>query len=252
MEIVTDSVAQARPPLFVSFSGGGIYFFWQLGAVKYLREHYQITRVPMAGASSGSIVACLSACGVCPLKTVEAAYALSLEYDIWNRKLGLIGIWGGLIRKWLDSLLPDNAHEIVSGRLHVVIAKAPTLELFEVSHFESKADLIEAVMASAHVPFVLDGKPFIKFRNRLCWDGSFPDFVYFDNSEYLKRNGSTLIVDYSMDEELDWHRGDFLKLRSYDETLELIDKGYNYVKRLHESGAICGKFDTTHVRTVKS
>ena len=103
-------------------------------------------------------------------------------------------------------------------------------------------------MASSHVPFVLDGKPFIKFRDQLCWDGSFPDFVYFENSEYLKRGDSTFIVDYSMDEELDWVRGDFLKLRSYDETLELIEKGYSYVKRKHEDGIIHSRFETEAFR----
>jgi predicted acylesterase/phospholipase RssA len=128
----TRTFDHAGHPLFISFAGGGIYFFWQLGAVKFLVEQYDLTRVPMAGASSGSIVACLAACGVDPQLIVDEAYQLSIENDIWNRKFGLIGIWGGLIRSWLDQLLPDNAHKLVSGRLHVVIAKAPTLELFEV------------------------------------------------------------------------------------------------------------------------
>lgn len=114
--------------------------------------------------------------------------------------------------------------------------------------FESKADLIEAVMASSHVPFFLDGKPFMRFRDRLCWDGSFPDFVYFENSQFLKRGDTTLIVDYSMDEELEWTRGDFLKLRSYEETIGLIDKGYDYVKRMHERGVVARKFDTRPYR----
>jgi predicted acylesterase/phospholipase RssA len=100
--------------------------------VKYLVEQYDLTQVPMAGASSGSLVACLAACGVDPGLIVDEAYQLSIENDIWNRKFGLIGIWGGLIRGWLDKLLPDNAHKLVSGRLHVIIAKAPTLQLFEV------------------------------------------------------------------------------------------------------------------------
>eukprot|EP00892_Ulva_mutabilis_P003701 jgi/Ulvmu1/1702/UM116_0015.1 len=233
--------------LFVSFAGGGIYFFWQLGAVKFLQEKYDLTKVPMAGASSGSLVACLSACGVDPDLIVEEAYQLSIQNDIWNRKFGLLGIWGGLIRNWLDKLLPDNAHELVSHRLHVIIAKAPTLNLFEINQFDSKEDLIEAVMASAHVPFFLDGRPFLKYRGELCWDGSFPDFFYFENSELLQRDGRSLIVDYSMDEELEWTRGDFLKLRDYDEILGLIDKGYKYMLRQHEQGLVEIKFDTKQV-----
>lgn len=104
----------------------------QLGAVKYLTSRYDLTRVPMAGASSGSLVACLSACGVDPQRIVDEAYQLSIDNDIWNRRLGVIGIWGGLIRAWLDALLPEDAHELCSGRVHVIIAKAPTLGLFEV------------------------------------------------------------------------------------------------------------------------
>jgi predicted acylesterase/phospholipase RssA len=91
-----------------------------------------MTKLPMAGASSGSLVAVLSACGVDPQLMVDGAYQLAVDNDIWNRKLGLLGIWGGLIRNWLDELLPDNAHELVAGRVHVIIAKAPTLALFEV------------------------------------------------------------------------------------------------------------------------
>lgn len=147
----------AEHPLFVSFAGGGIYFFWQLGAVKYLQTKYDLTQVPMAGASSGSLVACLSACGIDPQLIVDEAYQLSLENDIWNRKFGLLGIWGNLIRDWLDKLLPDDAHELVSGRLHVIIAKAPTLELFEV-RFCSHASLspmmclsgVDSVHSQAH------------------------------------------------------------------------------------------------------
>lgn len=119
--------------------------------------------------------------------------------------------------------------------------------LVQVSQFDSKEDLIEAVMASAHVPLFLDGRPFMKYREQLCWDGSFPDFFYFENSEYLKRGDKTLVVDYAFDKELNWQRGDFLKLRPYDEILELIAKGYRYMERQHEAGIVAERFLTDHV-----
>lgn len=86
----------------------------------------------MAGASSGALVACLAACNVDPELVFEEAYKLAIDNDVWNRKFGLLGIWGGLIREWLDRLLPDNAHELCSHRLHVIIGTAPTLDQFEV------------------------------------------------------------------------------------------------------------------------
>lgn len=111
------------------------------------------------------------------------------------------------------------------------------------NHFESKADLIEAVMASAHVPFVLDGRPFLRFRQRLCWDGSFPDFIYFKNSDYIMRDGRALVVDYALDEELEWTRGDFLRLRPYEEILELIEAGFRFMQRQHEDGSVRERFE---------
>lgn len=38
-----------------------------------------VLQVPMAGASSGSLVACLSACGIDPDLIMEEAYQLSIQ-----------------------------------------------------------------------------------------------------------------------------------------------------------------------------
>jgi hypothetical protein len=45
-----------------------------------------------------------------------------------------------------------------------------------ISDFQSKKDLINACMASSHVPFFLDFKLTRSCRGRQCVDGSFPDF----------------------------------------------------------------------------
>lgn len=52
--------------------------------------------------------------------------------------------------------------------------------------FASKEDLLDACMASAHVPMVLDGRPFTSVRGRLYLDGSLQDFIVWDNSPLLK------------------------------------------------------------------
>lgn len=36
-------------------------------------------------------------------------HRLAVKADLWNKRLGLLGIWGGLIRQWLDEILPDDA-----------------------------------------------------------------------------------------------------------------------------------------------
>jgi hypothetical protein len=45
-----------------------------------------------------------------------------------------------------------------------------------INDFKDKKDLINACMASAHVPFFLDFKLARNCRGRQCVDGSFPDF----------------------------------------------------------------------------
>lgn len=70
-------------------------------------------------------------------------------------------------RRWLDALLPEDAHVQCSGRVTVVITHVPSLGLRGISQFESKADLIEALMASVHVPFVIDWRPLASYRGEL-------------------------------------------------------------------------------------
>jgi hypothetical protein len=117
----------------------------------------------------------------------------------------------------------------------------------QVNRFDSKEDLIEAVMASAHIPFFLDGRPFLQYKERPCWDGSFPDFFFSQNSEFLERDSSTLIVDYTMDPELEWTRGDFIKLRKYTEIQEMMAKGEQYMKLQIDSGVVGARFDIDDV-----
>lgn len=62
-------------------------------------------QVPMVGASGGGLAAVLAACEVAPEDVLESAYALSLEHNIWDRPLGLVGTWGELIQQWLHDLL---------------------------------------------------------------------------------------------------------------------------------------------------
>ncbi len=56
-------------------------------------------KVQMVGASAGSLLSVLAACGVPADRVIERAYQLSVEHNIWERPLGLVGIWGSLIEQ---------------------------------------------------------------------------------------------------------------------------------------------------------
>ena len=69
-------------------------------------------------------------------------------------------MWGPLIQRWLDELLPADADRVCSGRVGLFTLALWPLKpqrLF-VAEYESKADLIDTAMASVHIPYFLDGR----------------------------------------------------------------------------------------------
>lgn len=116
------------------------------GVMKYLMEQFDLSKVQLRGASAGGLAVTLAACGVNQDKAVRAAYRLSMENNIWERPGGLVGIWGGLVRQWLDELLPEDAAERCNGRVKLVVTELPSLQLKYLSEFTSREDLINANM----------------------------------------------------------------------------------------------------------
>jgi len=98
------------------FGGGGIYFYWQIGVVSYLRQqNYNLqSTLCFAGASSGALAATLTATNVDASEATTLALDLAERAGVWKRG-SLQGIWGDLIYEWLDQLLPSNALEYVSN-----------------------------------------------------------------------------------------------------------------------------------------
>ncbi|KAL6758103.1 acyl transferase/acyl hydrolase/lysophospholipase [Haematococcus lacustris] len=229
----------SKQKLAVSWAGAGVFFFWQLGAMKFLAQRYDLTKVPMAGASGGSLAAVLAACGVDADSVIEKAYQMSVKHRVWERPLALLGTWSKFIEQWLDELLPDNAHEVCRGRITVVVTTLPDWVQVGISDFKDKKDLINACMASSHVPFFLDLKLSRPCRGRLCVDGSFPDFFTGLNSELLtvREGGPAVVFDYFDDRALPRKgRMDMLEVKSYDEIRKMYQLGYEYAAKLHADG----------------
>ncbi len=100
-----------------------------LGVVKYISTRYDVTKCTLLGASAGGLISVLAACEVDLDTAVERAYQLSLEAGLWDRPLGVLGVWGALIRRWLDDLLPDDAHvRCGNGRVKLVATELPRLQ----------------------------------------------------------------------------------------------------------------------------
>ncbi len=100
------------------FPGGGIFFYWQAGCVTYLREkNYNIlddgNTVKFTGASAGALCATLATTNVDFEQATELALSKAEDAGVWERPLGLMGIWGDMIETWLDELIPDDPMQMV-------------------------------------------------------------------------------------------------------------------------------------------
>lgn len=61
---------------------------------------------------------------------------------------------GPLLREFLHTYLPEDAHEQCSGKTHVAVTRLlPYWRTQMVSHFESRDDLISALLTSCHIPW---------------------------------------------------------------------------------------------------
>lgn len=153
----------------------GMYFWWQFGMVLELKKLYNLENVKWAGASSGSILCAVATSEVDPVKAHDLAFDLSTAMGCFTSPRGLMGVWGGLVETWLNELLPSDAH-IRAKDVTILITKMRgliTMEAEAVRDFESKADLIETILSSAHIPWFMDGNFFHQHRGGRAIDGGF-------------------------------------------------------------------------------
>ncbi|EKX38521.1 hypothetical protein GUITHDRAFT_144126 [Guillardia theta CCMP2712] len=226
-------------PLIV-FPGGGIYFWWQAGVVQGLQKRINVDSFDFTGASAGSLSAVFAACGVDMMQAFHLAQKLAEEKNVWTRKEGLAGIWGDMIYQWLDELLPENAAEICTDRVDMVAVSVTSVRLSflplkrkSITRFKTKKDLIEACMASVHVPMFLDGKMSRSLDGDICVDGSIT-FVLRNKPWHFKPQDRkpSLMIHHQDDKELMARKWNFLETISLDQFEEMFEMGQKYAEEM--------------------
>mmetsp|Transcript_40487 Transcript_40487/g.86387 ORF Transcript_40487/g.86387 Transcript_40487/m.86387 type:complete len:343 (+) Transcript_40487:111-1139(+) len=207
-----DSVCAARscpstqplpPRIEILFPGGGMFFWWQLGAAAALEELYDLSCVRASGASAGALIAVLLHCRVDPLRAHNLAFGLAERNDVFRKPIGLCGKWGRLLREWLDELLPADAAEHCSGRVSIAVTHlTPWPRLSHVDHFGSRTELIHTLLASTHIPLFMNGKFATSCNGCLSIDGSFLQVVGLLSNEQLLSCGDTpVLISHQLDED---------------------------------------------------
>ena len=182
----------ARPDGF-GFSAAGMIFPYHCGAWEVLSELGLLTPdTPVAGASAGALVAAMHACGMSPSEGKRVLTAVLRDC----RENGVLGRVGGVLERALRAELPADAHELCSRNNLFVSVSSPrfvkaeerrngetgfngtpvTLENALVSSFESRDDLIGALLSSCHIP-VYCGWPARSYRDKWCVDGGWTNLA---------------------------------------------------------------------------
>ena len=175
-----DGISIARRSIGFTFSGGGFLLPYHLACIRALKEISLIGNEghcqQVGGASAGSLAAAVVACSL-DLNVVDRAVD---EMTDECRKNGTWGKLGGCLREKLEELLPEDAHLRCNGRLHVAVTKVKpwgALRSKRVTHYESRDDLIAALLASCHLPILSTGSLTTSFRGRRVVDGGFTDVM---------------------------------------------------------------------------
>lgn len=77
-----------------------------------------------------------------------------MELSVSQLKASFLGLAAGgrmmrLLKDILNQLLPPNAHELVSGKLHIILTRLHDWRSVTVSEFASKEELIQVGAATA-------------------------------------------------------------------------------------------------------
>lgn len=91
------------------------------------------------------------------LDKLKASFCKDLKPSFWALYLGR-GVMN-VIKNILNQHLPLNAHELVSGRLHIIVTRVRDCRSMVVSEFASREELIQVRAATATLRGQLQSQP---------------------------------------------------------------------------------------------
>nr|XP_046252067.1 1-acylglycerol-3-phosphate O-acyltransferase Pnpla3 [Scatophagus argus] len=143
-------------PPSISFSGSGFMATYQLGVAQcFLTYAPWILRTApcVLGASAGSLVAAAVVCEISLISIRDEMLHFAKQMKAFT-----LGPFNPSINvfHWLEVVLnkyvPCNAHQLATGRLAVAMTRITDSKLIIMSDFQSKEDVVQALLCSCFVP----------------------------------------------------------------------------------------------------
>ncbi|XP_076066510.1 brummer isoform X3 [Oratosquilla oratoria] len=137
-----------------SFAGCGFLGIYHVGVAACLKKYAPNLLVnKISGASAGALAAVCLLCD-CPLGTITSS-VLKTATEARRTTLGPFSPTFNvekLLREGLLSVLPDDAHERVSGKVFISVTRVSDGKNVLISHFDTREELIQTLLSSAFVP----------------------------------------------------------------------------------------------------
>ncbi|XP_059969258.1 1-acylglycerol-3-phosphate O-acyltransferase PNPLA3 [Mesoplodon densirostris] len=170
----------------LSFAGCGFLGAYHIGVTSCLSERapYLLHNARrFFGASSGALHCAFFLSGV-PLEQTLQAF-VDLVRSARSRNIGVLHPSFSLSRHVRDGLqryLPDNVHQLLSGKMVISLTRVADGENVLVSDFRSKDEVVDALFCSAFVPLISGLIP-PSFRGVRYVDGGVSDIIPFSDTK---------------------------------------------------------------------
>uniref|UniRef100_A0A8C6C8I6 Acylglycerol transacylase n=1 Tax=Monodon monoceros TaxID=40151 RepID=A0A8C6C8I6_MONMO len=162
----------------LSFAGCGFLGIYHIGVTRCLNErapHLLRDARRFFGASAGALHCAFLLSG----QTLQAL--VDLVRSARSRNIGVLHPTFSLnkhVRDGLQRHLPDNVHQLISGKIVISLTRVADGENVLVSDFRSKDEVVDALSCSSFVPFVSGLIP-PSFRGVRYVDGAVSDIIPF-------------------------------------------------------------------------
>ncbi|XP_068218686.1 patatin-like phospholipase domain-containing protein 2 isoform X4 [Palaemon carinicauda] len=176
-----------------SFAGCGFLGIYHVGVAACLKKYAPNLLVnKISGASAGALAAVCLLCDS-PLGTITSS-VLKTATEARSRTLGPFSPTFNvekLLREGLFSVLPDDAHKIVSGKLFISVTRVSDGKNILLSQFDSREELIQVNLANTSIELSKENlyrfarilfPPPPEVLNKMCQQG------FNDTLDFLQRN----------------------------------------------------------------
>jgi hypothetical protein len=160
----------------ISFSGCGIRYQFYGGVAEYLLDNFDTKNIDILCVSGGIYAATILAVGRKMTEWCDRDWQMCFDY--WTKR-SLYLFWDTDIfqRTMWRNYLPENAHQICSGRLHITVSRLGFYGFYEdiISEYANNEDIIDAIIGTIHIPGLFRHIPIV--RGKYAFDGCYMNLM---------------------------------------------------------------------------